>query len=98
MVAVSLVVVAELNEPQAAEPHVTVHCTRGFAVTSLVIAATREVVVLTSSDAGGGTGKVTAIGMGGTIVMTAEAALVGVAMEVAVTVTVEPEGMVAGAV
>jgi hypothetical protein len=47
VVPASLVVVVELNEPHAVEPQVTVHCTRGLAVTSLAIAASSEADVLT---------------------------------------------------
>jgi hypothetical protein len=54
--------------------------------------------VLTCSDAGGGVKKDTTIGMGGTMVITADADLAGVAMDVAVTVTVDPMGMADGAV
>jgi hypothetical protein len=78
-------------------PHVTVHFTSGFADVSLVIVAFSVTAAFTSSDAGVAGGKVTAIGIGATIVTVAEIDLLLSAAAVAVIVTVVPEGMAAGA-
>jgi hypothetical protein len=92
------VVVVGLNDPQAVVSHVTVHFTWGFAETSLAIAACSGPDVLTCSEAGVAPKKFTAIGIGPVMVILAEADLLVSAIEVAVTVTVEPEGIAAGAV
>src|ERR1700722_12032367 len=92
-----LVVVVVLNDPHAVVAHDTVHVTSGFADTSFVIVATREDCALTCRDAGG-SGMLTEIGIGATMVICAETDLLLSATEVAVTVTVVPTGIAAGAV
>ena len=87
-----------MNEPQAALEQVAVHCTWGFAETSLVMIALTGVVALICSDAGGTPWKETVIGIGGVMVIVAETDLVVSATEVAFTVAVPPEGMAEGAV
>jgi len=93
-----LAVKAGLNDPQGEAPQVTVQFTWGFAVTSFVICARMDIEEPTCIEAGGAPENVTEIGMGGTILMTAEAESEGSATEVAVTVTVPPEGIAGGAV
>lgn len=98
MVGTSLGVVAGFNDPQAVPPQVTVHFTWGFAVTSFMMRARRDSDEPTCIEAGGALKNVMEIGMGGTILMTAEAESDELATEVAVTVTVPPEGIAGGAV
>ena len=97
-VAASLVVVAGLKEPHTAPPQLAVHCICGFAETSFAINARTGTVEFTCIDAGIDPYKLTEIGIGGTIVITADTDLVVSTAEVAVTVTLPPEGMVEGAV
>jgi hypothetical protein len=98
LVATSLPVLVGLNEPHAALAQVTVHCTWGLVETSLVIITLIGTVALTCSDAGGTPTKETAIGSGGVIVILAETEMLLSDAEVAVTVTVVPEGTAGGAV
>jgi len=79
-------------------PQVTRQFTWGFADTSFVIWARIDIDELTCIEAGGALTNVTEIGMGGTILMVADAESFGLTTEVAVTVTVAPEGIAGGAV
>jgi hypothetical protein len=92
-----LAVVTGEKLPQADPPHVTVHVTCGLADTSFVTRAPSGNCAPACSEAGGGVAKLTTIGIGPTMVIWAETDLVGSATEVAVTVTVLPLGMAAGA-
>lgn len=88
-----------MNEPQApALPQVTDQSTPAL-VESFETTAVTGVVAFTCIDVGGGGLKTIEIG-GGTavIVIVAEADFVASACEVAVTLTVPPEGTAAGAV
>lgn len=87
-----------LKEPQAEAPQVTVHCTLGLAVTSLVISALSGMEAPTSMEAGTVAKNATEMGMGGTMVTVAETDLVVSATAVAVMVTVLPVGIAEGAV
>lgn len=98
VVGTSLAVVAGLNDPQAVAPQVTVQFTWGFAVTSFIIWARIDNDEPTCIEAGGALKNVTEIGIGGTILIVAEAESDESATEVAVTVTVPPEGIAGGAV
>ncbi len=98
VVTASFAVVAGLKEPHSDPPQVTVHFTWGLAEVSFVIIAFKVTAEFTSSDAGMAGGNETTIGMGGTILMVAETDLLVSAAAVAVSVTVLPEGMFAGAV
>jgi hypothetical protein len=68
-------------------PQVTRQFTWGFADTSFVIWARIDIDELTCIEAGGALTNVTEIGMGGTILMVADAESFGLTTEVAVTVT-----------
>jgi hypothetical protein len=87
-----------LNDPHEDPPHVTAHVTCGFAVTSLVIPALIENCAPACNEAGGAAKNETAIGIGGTIVIVADADRLVSVTDVAVTVTVDPAGIAAGAV
>ena len=90
-------VVVGLTEPHTVAPQVTVHVTSGFAEVSFATVAMGENWALTCKEAGGER-MLTEIGSGGTIVICAETDLLVSATEVAVTVTVAPVGIAAGAV
>lgn len=95
--AVPLAVEVELKEPQAPElPQVTVQVTPPFLV-SLLTTAVRLLVAPTMSDVGG-TGLRATVIPGAVMVMVADWDLVVSVTEVAVTVTVPPVGIAAGAV
>jgi hypothetical protein len=98
VVGASLAVVAGWNAPQAAAAQVTVQVTCGSDDTSLVTLADSETMPPAWIDAGGFETKETEIGMGAVMAMVAESDRLGVATEVAVSVTVFPVGMAAGAV
>ena len=84
-----------MNEPQFELPQVTIQFTPLFDG-SFVTTAVRAVMLLICTEEGGGGLKET---MGaGVMVILAEANFVGSAVEVAVTVTMLPEGTAAGAV
>jgi hypothetical protein len=92
-----LTVWAELNEPQSpAVWHVTFQFTPAFAVSPVTVALTLA-GVLTARLEGGGVSKATVM-PAAEMVITAEAVAVGSNVEVAVRVTVFPEGTVLGAV
>jgi len=97
VVATPFGVLVGLNEPHVVVPHVTVHVTSELAETSFAIVATRESCAFTCTDAGGER-MLTESGGGRTIVICAETDLLVSATEVAVTVTVVPAGIAAGAV
>jgi hypothetical protein len=97
-VSASFAVVVGLNDPHEDPPHVTAHVTCGFAVTSLVIPALIENCAPACNEAGGAAKNETAIGIGGTIVIVVDADRLVSATDVAVTVTVDPAGIAAGAV
>jgi hypothetical protein len=97
-VAASLLVVTGLNDPQTPPAHVTVHCTCGFAETSLLIVAFTDTVAPACREAGGTPPNVTVMGTGGVMVIVAEIDFVLSPTRVAVTVTVPPEGIAEGAV
>jgi hypothetical protein len=69
-----------------------------LAETSLLIPALKENVAPICKEAGGVAKKLTLIGIGATIVIVVDADLVVSATDVAVTVTLEPLGIVEGAV
>lgn len=96
VVAAPVGVVVGLSDPQAVAPQVTVQVTVGFAETSFAALARRGNCALTCSEAGGER-MLTEIGIGATMVIRAETDLVVSATEVAVTVTVVPVGIAAGA-
>jgi hypothetical protein len=99
---VPLAVVVELKLPHGAvdpvEPQLTVHLTPAFAA-SFVTFAVIDAVVDVTSETGGAGAKLTAMICWGTaIVIVCEADFVVSVTDVAVTVTVLPEGTAAGAV
>jgi hypothetical protein len=97
LVPTSSPVVAGLKDPQPVPPHVTVHVTSGFALTSLVIEACSGNSAFTSSEAGSVPLNATEIGIGGTIVIVIDLEREVFAIDVAVTVTVAPLGTAGGA-
>jgi hypothetical protein len=90
-------VLAGENEPQAAVAQVTVQRTWGLAETSLVMTTLSATLASTCREAGVGAANATVIGIGGTIVIVAESWIDGSATDVAVSVTVDPDGIAAGA-
>jgi len=97
VVAAPLAVEVEVNVPQAALPHVTVHFTPAFALSFATLAVMLVVPAGASVD-GGCAAKVTATAGGPVIVIVAEADFVLSVTEVAVTVTEFPVGIAVGAV
>ena len=98
VVADPLAVTAGWNEPQADAPQAAAHVTCGFTDTSLSTVALNAKAPPTWREAGGAGAKRTEIGMGATMVMVEETDRLGSAADVAVTLTVFPEGMDEGAV
>ena len=88
--------VVRLNDPQLVPPQVTVHTTMEMGG-PLETDAVRNILVLTSMEAGTEPNKETEIGVS-EITMVAETDFVESAIEVAVIVTVSPEEIVDGAV
>jgi len=86
------------NAPQSDAEQLTVHVTSGFVDTSLTMFADSETVAPAWSEAGGFGRKETEIGIGAVMVMVDEIDRLGSATDVAVSVTVFPTGMAAGAV
>jgi hypothetical protein len=97
VVALPLGVEAGLKPPQDELPQVTDQLTPAFAV-SLLTEAIRLAVAPITIDDGAGVVRATEIAGAEVIVMVAEADLVESLTEVAVTVTVLPEGTEEGAV